>query len=238
VIQLLRLAAVLQCIENAFLIVVGDSSFDKFSLSSELDEYLKKTIDHTVTSVLISKECLLRAHKILDNSNKQKLLISGYNLKNLNAPFFDCLEDIYNPEQSTELASSKQDCTLFNKILLSKGSRVVLNQLNKANSRFKKDSIMQAFDKLSKLRLGTVSVTASKKNGKSNTYFDKVEKEELKESPNLVVELEKLGISVDDYLGSLLQGRVLIIKMSFIIGLVLDNEGPTSNSAAKNKSNN
>lgn len=78
VIQLIRLAAVLQCIENAFNLVNNNEGFDKYVLSTELNEFIKDKLKDMTHEVVISKDTLLRAQKLLDISNKTKLIFAGY----------------------------------------------------------------------------------------------------------------------------------------------------------------
>ena len=78
VIQVIRLSAVLQCIENAFEIVLKNESFDKFKLSTELNDFLKNFIGQSDGKMTISRESLLRAQKPIA-SLKKKILPRLFN---------------------------------------------------------------------------------------------------------------------------------------------------------------
>lgn len=185
--QLIRLAAIIQVLHDAFEFVKTRYPGLQ-SMTKEIEQVMIK--ERKTCS--ISKENLERAYFLLEFFNKNKLILSGFQYNgwistSLKQIFINLIK--FDNKKGTSIDIVLEHVLFSEKNFFKKNE---INQALKYRGINVKD-IEIAFEKLKKLNLGKVSASQNSR-GKASGNFEKYVFEQI--GPNIVSSMDELGIDL------------------------------------------
>ena len=196
IIHLIKISAIINCVENAFKTIKEMEHDNKFILNKELENKFKQILRKLPTDIIITTDNLEKAKELLDYFILQRLIMAGYSC----SMSFDSNEK--NIQSLLNFITAKSELSINTSlatfILLAPGEILEVKEIRAAKKTCSEE-ISKLFGFLDEKGYGTYKQECSKR-GKPKQTFIKKKKDLSNLDEQLLVGLEVLGIEIETYI--------------------------------------
>jgi hypothetical protein len=198
IIHLIRISAIISCLETAFEIVSNIEIENKLILSIDLEEKIMKIYETQFTNkdFYITVENLTAAKLLVEYFILNRLILAGYPCAMNFESNFENIQSILNKFKETAIAETI-NIKLVKNVLLMPGEEIESLDIiydKKGNSK----EIVTAFEYLQSKKLGFYIETPSLR-GPTKKSFKKILIDKIEKNNDLIATLEELDIDLSSY---------------------------------------
>ena len=205
--QVLKLAVILQALENCYKLITELKSINKFIINESIEKELDVIIKNSSHIVIISLPCFNNAKRLLSYYNLNRLTMAGYKTKEIQVTNELTVQNIIE-HVSITCVNAIEDLQLHKvcKIVLESEGVSVNSTAVSQKHRLAISLVLNAFEYLKAKNLGEIVLVnrdPSTPGPKKSKIFKKITMEELELNLQLISLIENLNVNMLVYRNSL-----------------------------------